>query len=378
MKGNLCIVLDENFERAEEAILGEGGTFFREVDMSGFGNGEFEMTTKSSNNSFVRDGRLYITPTLTADQIGAEAVLDGYIYNLTDCTFNATRGFSYTDSSKGSADKNSTAGGQNSTFDAKGYYKACSAVSNSTAGQVINPVQSARLSTRWSASIKYGRVEVKAKLPTGDWMWPAIWMLPVTDTYGVWPMSGEIDIIEARGNAPSYPNQGIDYVRSSLNWGPTTWIHGVYKTFGWWRTKWSRYDKGYHTYVLEWTEDFIRMYVDKRLHHMLDLRLNIPFFDRGDFPPVVQNGSESIVLKNPWVNGTKAAPFDQLFYLILDVGVGGTNGWFPDGHEKPWLDGSLTAMLDFVKTKDKWYPTWPTNVEDRSLVVDYVKMWQQC
>jgi len=54
-----------------------------------------------------------------------------------------------------------------------------------------------------------------------------------------------------------------------------------------------------------------RIYVDTRLHHMLDLRLNVPFFERGDFPPVVQNGSEAIVLKNPWVNGTKAAPFDQ-------------------------------------------------------------------
>ena len=44
---------------------------------------------------------------------------------------------------------------------------------------------------------------------------------------------------------------------------------------------------------------------------MLDLTMNIPFFQRGDFPGVVQNGSEAIILANPWSGGTKAAPFDQ-------------------------------------------------------------------
>ena len=44
---------------------------------------------------------------------------------------------------------------------------------------------------------------------------------------------------------------------------------------------------------------------------MLDLTMNIPFFQRGDFPGVVQNGSEAIILENPWSGGTKAAPFDQ-------------------------------------------------------------------
>lgn len=66
---------------------------------------------------------------------------------------------------------------------------------------------SARLSTINSHSIKYGRVEVVAKLPRGDWLWPAIWMLPVNDVYGAWPASGEIDIMEARGNGISYPAQ---------------------------------------------------------------------------------------------------------------------------------------------------------------------------
>ena len=44
---------------------------------------------------------------------------------------------------------------------------------------------------------------------------------------------------------------------------------------------------------------------------MLELKLNEPFWDRGDYPAVVQNGTDSVALENPWVNGTMAAPFDQ-------------------------------------------------------------------
>ena len=60
-----------------------------------------------------------------------------------------------------------------------------------------------------------------------------------------------------------------------------------------------------------------RIYVDTRLHHMLDLTMNMPFFQRGDFPGVVQNGSEAIILADPWTNGTKAAPFDQCEFFFF-------------------------------------------------------------
>ena len=42
--------------------------------------------------------------------------------------------------------------------------------------------------------MKYGKVDVVAKIPQGDWLWPAIWMLPENTTYGAWPLSGEIDV----------------------------------------------------------------------------------------------------------------------------------------------------------------------------------------
>ncbi|PPQ99378.1 hypothetical protein CVT24_009208 [Panaeolus cyanescens] len=367
LSGNLCVVMDENFD-SPDGVFGENGKFFREVDMSGFGNGDFSMATGSETNSNVKNGRLYITPTLTRDEIGDAAVDDGYIYNITGCSFNITQGISYT-SSLPTQSHNGSAIGSDQTFDLAGYTRACSAVSNITAGTIINPVQSARLTTRKTASIRYGRVEVRAKIPTGDWLWPAIWMLPVDNTYGPWPISGEIDIMEARGNGPSYPKQGSDFVRGSLNWGPLTWLNGVYKTTGWWRLRRGTYDQDFHTYALEWDQDFMRIYVDTRLHHMLDLRVKRSFFELGDFPGVVQNGTDAVILTNPWSNGTKTAPFDQPFYLILNIAVGGTNGWFPDGNEKPWLDGSRTAMADFWRMRGDWLPTWPTDVEKRSMVM---------
>jgi hypothetical protein len=126
------------------------------------------MATDSSTNSYVRDGYLYITPTLTSDVIGEAAIEDGHVFNITDCTFNITQGNSYTESTKNSLTPlNISAIGTDQEFDVEGYTKACSAVSNSTSGSVINPVQSARLSTRRSASIQFGKVEVRAKIPTG-------------------------------------------------------------------------------------------------------------------------------------------------------------------------------------------------------------------
>ena len=54
-------------------------------------------------------------------------------------------------------------------------------------------------------------------------------------------------------------NRGTNYVRGSLNWGPLTWLNAVYKTFGWWSLRRGSYDQDFHTYALEWDQDF--MYV---------------------------------------------------------------------------------------------------------------------
>jgi len=120
------------------------------------------MTTASNDNLFTRNSQLYIKPTLTSDTIGKDKIFDGANFTLTGCTS--------TNSS------------------------ACSVSSSERLGTVINPVQSARLTTKSSYSIAFGKVEVRAKLPRGDWLWPAIWMLPENNKYGAWPASGEIDV----------------------------------------------------------------------------------------------------------------------------------------------------------------------------------------
>jgi len=101
-------------------------------------NNEFEWTTASDNNSYVQDGTMYIVPTLTSDHLGMDAITNGYTLNLTtDGTCTSTN------------------------------VSQCGAVSNSSLGTIINPVMSARISTKGKASIKYGKVEVTARMPTG-------------------------------------------------------------------------------------------------------------------------------------------------------------------------------------------------------------------
>jgi len=85
------------------------------------------------------------------------------------------------------------------------------------------------------------------------------------------------------------------------------------------------------------------------VQHLIDLRFNVPFWERGNFPATISNGSQQVALQNPWQGRPNSAPFDQPFYLILDVAVGGTNGWFPDdtaekGAKKPWFNGAFGTL----------------------------------
>ena len=98
-----------------------------------------------------------------------------------------------------------------------------------------------------------------------------------------------------------------------------------------------------------------------------------PFWKKADWPPSNANGTR---LVDPWSQtGRSSTPFDQDFYLILNVAVGGTNGWFEDGVAgKPWVDGSDTAKRDFWKAKGLWYPTWEKNGQ---MEIKSVKIFQQ-
>ncbi|KAE8450268.1 hypothetical protein EG329_006696 [Mollisiaceae sp. DMI_Dod_QoI] len=333
-----CPVLDEDFSGGLNSAI-----WTQEAEVGGFGNGEFEQTTLTDENVFVQDGKLIIKPTLQ----DATLIESNNVINLTaDGTCSSS------------------------------VLTNCVAVTNITAGTIVNPVKSGRINTKAGATIKYGRVEVTAKLPAGDWLWPAIWMLPVNDTYGPWPLSGEIDIAESRGNNHSYEQGGNNIVSSALHWGPDP------ANDAWWRTNVKRsalhttYAATFHTFGLEWSQKYLFTYINSNLLQVLYTNFNQPLWKRGGFPISDSNGTR---LVDVWSEtGRDQTPFDQDFYLILNVAVGGTNGWFKDGKSgKPWIDNSLTARKDFWDAQSQWYPTW-TATGAGQMEVSSVKMWSQC
>ncbi|KAI9809251.1 MAG: hypothetical protein M1825_002542 [Sarcosagium campestre] len=329
------LVLDESFSNGLDSKI-----WTKEVQVGGFGNGQFEETTNTEENAFVRDGQLIIKPTLQDESL----IKSNHVVNLTK------------------------EGICSSTL-----LSDCVAVTNVTNGTIVNPVKSARLNTKAGARIKYGRVEVTAKLPAGDWLWPAIWMMPAESVYGEWPLSGEIDIMESRGNNHTYAQGGNNIVSSALHWGPNP------ANDAWWRTNVKRkalhttYAAGFHTFGLEWSENYLFTYIDSRLLQVLYTNFDEPLWKQGNFPLADSNGTRLI---DPWSQtGHYQTPFDQEFYLILNVAVGGTNGWFEDGASgKPWVDLSPSAPKDFWNAKNQWYPTWEDTGE---MVIKSVKIWQQ-
>ncbi|KAL0255819.1 hypothetical protein I308_100628 [Cryptococcus tetragattii IND107] len=347
--GRICYVLDDDFS---SGVINPD-IWEHEVRLDGYGSGSFQWTTASSNNSYIEDGILYIVPTLTSDHLGEAAITNGYTLNLTadgTCTSKSV--------------------------------SQCVAVSNSSLLTVVNPVQTARLITKNAASIKYGKVEVRAKFPSGDWLWPRITMLHVNETYGAWPRSGQIDILTARGNDASYPDRGVDYAQSDLHWGPTTDLDRLYLTWGYREQRRTYYSQKYRTFGLEWNDKFMWTYIDSRISQVISLRFNKEsFWTRGKFPSTYTNGSQVLKLTNPWSQSqSKVAPFDQAFYLVIDLAVGSMDGWFPDGQGgKPWTDDSLSAMSDFWAAKSKWWGTSrSSDPAVRGFAIDSVKMWRTC
>lgn len=147
---------------------------------------------------------------------------------------------------------------------------------------------SARLVTKNKGDWRYGRVEVRAKLPQGKGMWPAIWMLPTGWKYGGWPHSGEIDIMENVGYLP-------DSVYGSIHTGAFNHAIGTQKTKGVLRKDLAT---AFHVYAIEWTAEKIDFFIDGEKYHTF----------RND-------GS-----------GSEAWPFDQPFHLLLNIAVGGNWG----------------------------------------------------
>jgi beta-glucanase (GH16 family) len=308
-----------------------------EITLGGGGNWEFEWYTNNRSNSYVRDSILYLKPTLSSEQFGNQGLqtMDLNIWGSTPadmCTGNAFYG--------------------------------CERVGGA-GGNILNPIQSASIRTTESFSFQYGRVEIRAKLPKGDWIWPAMWLLPRYNSYGNWPASGEIDVVESRGNV-DYPDGGINQFGSTLHWGPNWQTDAYIQTHSTKTLNNGDFSDDFHVFGLVWTNTSLYTYLDDESQIVLNVKFDQPFWRKGGW---------NSAWNNPWEGRGNAAPFDQKYYLIFNVAVGGTTGYFPDGvGNKPWSNNDPHAIVAFWNAMNSWYPTWKG--EDCALQVDWVKVWQ--
>ncbi|MCM8901468.1 family 16 glycosylhydrolase [Caldicoprobacter algeriensis] len=153
---------------------------------------------------------------------------------------------------------------------------------------------SGRLYTAKTFTKKYGRFEARIKLPAGQGFWPAFWLMPAKSVYGGWAASGEIDIMEARGRIPNEVwgtiHYGGSWPNNTNNGGKYVFPEGQDIT-------------DFHEYAIEWEPGEIRWYVDGELY----LTLN-NWYSQGE---------------NQAAKYSFPAPFDQEFYIILNLAIGG-------------------------------------------------------
>ena len=142
---------------------------------------------------------------------------------------------------------------------------------------------SARLTTAGKREFTYGRFEARIKLPVGQGIWPAFWLLGATLNTVGWPQTGEIDIMEFRGQEPL------------INYGT---LHGPGysggNSIGRKYTSDTPLNEEFHTYRVDWSPSRVRWYVDDSLYHE------------------VRKGDQ----RGEWV-------FNHDFYIILNIAVGG-------------------------------------------------------
>ena len=189
---------------------------------------------------------------------------------------------------------------------------------------------SARLKTQGLFSQMGGRFEMRAALPTGQGFWPAFWMLPETDTYGGWAASGEIDIMEARGQQPDRVAGAIHY---GGGWPSNVWSESVR------RLPAGQTIADFHTYALEWDvspSPALRWYVDDVLY----------------------------ATKTDWWSsgGAYPAPFDKPFSMLLNVAVGGNYVGPPNAS----TTFPSQMLVDYVRVSTAAPPTITFNVASGS------------
>lgn len=214
-------------------------------------------------------------------------------------------------------------------------------------------------------------------MPTGDWLAPAIWLFPANVEYGPYPVSGVIKMAEGRGNenlTRNGTNIGSEQINHSLVYAPFPGFLSKFSVdFLSQNNRKPGWNKAFHKYQMEWTPEHFLFSIDGVITAKVEAGEG--FFERGKFGKIFPG------IDNPWIDGSKMAPYDKEYFLGIDLEVGGT-ARFPDDVEnlsgkKPWSNKSPSkSATDFWNGKKHWLPTW--KLEDKShsaFQIDYVRIW---
>jgi len=155
-----------------------------------------------------------------------------------------------------------------------------------TAKKDENKYTSTRITTKDKKEYQYGRIEARAKLPVGHGIWPAFWMLGKSVSDIGWPKGGEIDIMEYVGREPHQ-------IYTTIH---TEATHGANASSQ--KTQFDKIEEGFHVYAVDWTKEKMEFFVDGKLVYT--------------YQPKEKNAAN-------W-------PFDQPFYILINMAVGGDFG----------------------------------------------------
>ena len=185
---------------------------------------------------------------------------------------------------------------------------------------------SGKIRSQGKEDFLYGKVVTRAKVPEGQGLWPAIWMMPTNeDLYGQWPKCGEIDIMEVLGSAPETAYGTLHYgAPHGEQQGTVTLTDGTFAS-------------DFHEYSVEWEPGEIRWYIDGSLYHTA----------------------------NDWFSGEEGgdekpypAPFNQKFFVQMNLAVGGT---WPGSPDETTDFSKAEFEIDYVRVYQK--PEYDTNVK---------------
>lgn len=185
---------------------------------------------------------------------------------------------------------------------------------------------SSSMTTSKSFNFKYGRMLVRAKIPTGMGAWPAIWTV---GNWWEWPLGGEIDILEY------YLVGGVPAIHANACWGSDTRWSGKWDSYNRplseFVAKDSQWKNKYHIWRMDWDEEYIRLYLDDELLNEIDLS-------------TTRNGGGG----ESWLEGRYENPFSNSYsgfgqYILLNLAIG-SNGGTPDADAFP-----MNYYVDYVR-----------------------------